>query len=82
MNRNIKRSVYCQYGQFSLTFPALALRQRERPMLETLDYVLAVHRPFYISIFISTLPTQHTTFICTIYVHFSEMQYRSIRIVN
>ena len=35
------------------------------PMLETLDYtirvsVLAVHRPFYISICISTLPTQHT----------------------
>ena len=26
-------------------------------------YVLAVHRPFYISICISTLPTQHTTFI-------------------
>ena len=25
--------------------------------------VLAVHRPFYISICISTLPTQHTTFI-------------------
>ena len=40
---------------------------------ETLDYiyiyiyiyilsVLAIHRPFYISICISTLPTQHTTF--------------------
>ena len=28
-NRNIKRSVYCQYGQYSLTFRALALRQRE-----------------------------------------------------
>ena len=38
----------------------------EGPMLETLDYilsVLAVHRPFYILICISTLPTQHTTFI-------------------
>ena len=38
----------------------------EGPMLETLDHilsVLAVHRPFYISICISTLPTQHTTFI-------------------
>ena len=28
-NRNIKRSVYCQYEQYSLTFRALALRQRE-----------------------------------------------------
>ena len=38
----------------------------EGPMLETLGYtisVLAVHRPFYISIFISTLPTQYTMFI-------------------
>ena len=34
-------------------------------MLETLTIlsVLAVHRPFYISICISTLPTQNTTFI-------------------
>ena len=30
--------------------------------------VLAVHRPFYISICISTLPTQHTTFILILYV--------------
>ena len=40
-NRNIKRSVYCQYGQYGLTFRALALRQAlsdEGPMLETLDY--------------------------------------------
>ena len=28
-NRNIKRSVYCHYGLYSLTFRALALRQRE-----------------------------------------------------
>ena len=28
-NRNIKRSVYCQYGEYNLTFRALALRQRE-----------------------------------------------------
>ena len=38
----------------------------EGPMLETLDYilsVLAVHRPLYISISISTLPTQQTAFI-------------------
>ena len=35
----------------------------EGPALETLDLlsVLAAHRPFYISICISTLPTQHTT---------------------
>ena len=57
-------------------FRALALCQRETadeglsdkgPMLETLDYtvlsILAVHQPFYISICISILPTQHTT--CT-----------------
>ena len=28
-NRNIKRLVYCQCGQHSLTLRALALRQRE-----------------------------------------------------
>ena len=27
-NRNIKRSVYCQYGQYGLTFRALALRSK------------------------------------------------------
>ena len=32
--------------------------------IRTLLFVLAVHRPFYISICISILPTQHTTFIC------------------
>ena len=35
----------------------------EGPTLETLDYilsVLAVHQPFYISICIPSLPTQHT----------------------
>ena len=59
---------------YSLTFPALAHRQKETdlflsdkgPTLETLDYTfrkLAVHQLFYISICISTLPTQHTTFI-------------------
>ena len=44
-NRNIKWSVYCQYGQYSLTFRALALRQRETdegPMLETLDYTIRI----------------------------------------
>ena len=33
--------VYCQHGQYSLTFRALALRQRETgPMLEMLDYTI------------------------------------------
>ena len=48
-NRNIKGSVYCQYGLYSLTFRALALRQRENPnlsdewpMLETLDYTIRI----------------------------------------
>ena len=36
----------------------------EGPMLETLLSISAVHQPFYISICISTLPTQHTTFMC------------------
>ena len=31
-NRNINRSVYCQYGQYSVTFRALALRQRENQL--------------------------------------------------
>ena len=28
-NRNTKRSVYCQYGKYSLTFPALTLPHRQ-----------------------------------------------------
>ena len=36
---------------------------------KTILSVLAVHRPFCISICISTLPTQHTTFIIYIYVY-------------
>ena len=37
----------------------------EGPTLETLDFafISAVHRPFHVLICISTLPTQHTTFI-------------------
>ena len=31
-NRNIKRSVHCKYGWYSLTFRALALRQKETAM--------------------------------------------------
>ena len=58
--------VYC-----SLTFQALALRQREVCFSltkgqcskhQTILSVLAVHRPFHIYICISTLPTQHTKF--------------------
>ena len=45
-------------------FRALAFLSDEGPTLKTLDFsVLAVHQPFRISICISTLPTQHTTFI-------------------
>ena len=42
--------------------PNEGLLSDEGQTLETLDYttVLAVYQPFYISICISTLPTQHT----------------------
>ena len=42
LNRNIKRFVpmYFRYGQQSLTFRALALRQRET--LETLDFTIHI----------------------------------------
>ena len=41
----------------------------EGPTLETLDFtsISAVHQPFYISICISTLPTQDTTFYVVIH---------------
>ena len=38
------------------------MNSKEAKEAYTLLSVLAVHRPFYISICISTLPTQHTTF--------------------
>ena len=74
---SIKRSVYCQYGQYGLTFRALVLHQSflrlvfsrtkgQRSKRQTILSVLAVHRPFYISICISTLPTQHTTFTVSV----------------
>ena len=51
----------------------MALRQRalsdEGPMLETLDYTIridSIHRSFYFSISISTLPTQHNTFMLAV----------------
>ena len=41
--------MYCQYGWYSPTFQALALRQRKKgflsdegPMLETLDYTIRI----------------------------------------
>ena len=43
MYQNIKKSVYCQYGQYSLTFQALALRQRETEnKMKTMFYFLFV----------------------------------------
>ena len=48
-NRNIKRSVYCQYGEYSLTFRALTPSSErnlflsdEGPMLETLDHTIRI----------------------------------------
>ena len=44
-NRNIKRSMYCQYKLYGLTFRALALRHwpsDEGPMLETLDHTIRI----------------------------------------
>ena len=38
------------------------MNSKEAKEAYTLLSGLAVHRPFYISICISTLPTQHTTF--------------------
>ena len=43
--------------------PCFSLTKGQRSKRQTL-FVSAVHQPFYISICISTLPTQHTTFIC------------------
>ena len=52
MNSLVSLFIFC----FSLTKGQCSKRQ-------TILSALAVHRPFYISICISTLPTQHTTFI-------------------
>ena len=71
-NRNIKGRCTANTDSIVQRFEHCALRQRalalflsdEGPMLETLDYilsVLAVHRPFYISICISTLPSAVST---------------------
>ena len=66
-----KVGVFSQYGQYSLTFRALApssekscfsLTKGQHSKRYTILSVLAVHQPFYTSICISTLPTQRTTF--------------------
>ena len=45
-NRNTKRSVYCQYGKYGLTFRALALRQREVTFTFTQRVWLQLCLPF------------------------------------
>ena len=55
--------MYCQYGWFSLTFRALALRQSGENNYRLYYPYWQYTKPFYISICISTLPTQHTPFI-------------------
>ena len=49
----------------------LSLWRRANARNVRLLSVLAVHRPFYVSICISTLPTQNTTFIPIITLFFS-----------
>ena len=51
-NRNIKRSVYCQYGQYSLTFGTLtlSLTKGQCSKRQTILSVLGVYRHFYILI--------------------------------
>ena len=71
-NRSIQKLVYCQYGENSLTFRALALRQRETASARNvrLYYPYRLYTNLFIlSICISTLPTQHTTFISLEYPH-------------
>ena len=48
----------------------------------TILSVSAVHRPFYISICISTLPTQHTTFISIFYQVTFRRQHRVSVVIN
>ena len=66
----------------SLTFRALALRQRENvfvsdegPMLETLNFTIRIGSTptfLYFGLYISTLPTQHTTFIINMAFKFAQ----------
>ena len=59
--KNYKNDIAIRQGTKTAanTFPI------EGPMLETLDYTIRIDSTltFYISICISTLPTQHTSFI-------------------
>ena len=62
--RNVR--LYYPYRQYTDLFifrfvSEHCLRSTLR-LFQTLLSILAVHQPFYISICISTLPTQHTTF--------------------
>ena len=40
-NRNIKRSVYCQYGFYSLMFRALALREMAQIFISEIEWLAA-----------------------------------------
>ena len=72
-NRNMKWLVNCQYGSIvqsnvssigpSSDRSCFSLTKGQCSKRQTVLSALAVHQPFYISICISTLPTQHTTFI-------------------
>ena len=79
-----KRLVYCQYGQYSLTFRALALRQRETkrrrkrnerdegPTLETLDYTIHIGstRTFlYFDLYLYSVYAAHYVYACCLLVY-------------
>ena len=51
-------------GETVLNRSCFSLTKGQCSKRQTILSVLAVHRSFYISICISTLPTQNTTFIC------------------
>ena len=52
-NRNIKWLVYCQYGYYSLTFQAFALRQRETGFcIYYILYILYIVQYIYMYIYI------------------------------
>ena len=59
-------------GKFTRSLSLLFSLSSTSTLLSILS-VLAVQRPFYISICISTLPTQHTTFIIllSVYHHYN-----------
>ena len=61
-NRNIRRLVYCQYGQSNVSSidPSSERNSAQNVRLCILS-ILAIQRPFYISICISILPTLYVT---------------------